>query len=40
MDVPGAATCLQWYAEAADKLAMRLPGLRWWGAVVVIELQA
>jgi SAM-dependent methyltransferase len=26
--------------EAADRLAMRVPGLRWWGAVVVIELQA
>jgi SAM-dependent methyltransferase len=37
--VPGGKVLLR-LTEAADKLAMRLPALRWWGAVVVIELQA
>jgi SAM-dependent methyltransferase len=37
--LPGGRAFLK-LTEAADKVAMRIPGLRWWGAVVVIELQA
>ncbi len=37
--LPGGIALLR-LTEAADKVAMRVPALRWWGAVVVIELQA
>lgn len=36
---PGGKLLLR-LAEAGDRLALRLAGLRWWGAVVIIELQA
>ena len=37
--LPGGTALLR-VLEAADRIAMRVPGLRWWGAVVVIELHA
>lgn len=36
---PGGTLLLR-VGEAADRAAMRLPALRWWGAVVIIELLA
>lgn len=36
---PGGRLLLR-LAEAADRIVMRVPALRWWGAVVVIELHA
>jgi SAM-dependent methyltransferase len=39
LGIPGGKALLR-LLESADRLAMTLPGLRWWGAVVLIELQA
>lgn len=36
---PGGGFLLR-VGESLDRVAMAVPGLRWWGAVVVIELQA
>ncbi len=36
---PGGRSLLR-ILEAADRLAMNVPALRWWGAVVLIELRA
>jgi SAM-dependent methyltransferase len=39
LHLPGGKALLR-LTEAVDRVAMRLPALRWWGAVVVIELYA